>query len=93
MGYLRTSTVLTNAGKAEHKQYTGGMVWGRHGKLNDEPTTALLPGWCTLDELYTCAPLTIRQVFVIKGTEHLWCCQRPVFLLGVSQHMHKITNL
>ena len=55
--------------------------------------TALLPGWCTLDELYTCAPLIIRQVFVIKGTEHLWCFQKPVFLLGVSQHMHKITNL
>ena len=28
----------------------------------------------------------------IKGTTHL-CCQRPVFPLGVSQHMHKTINL
>ena len=28
-----------------------------------------------------------------KGTGNLWYCQRPVFSLGVSQHMHKVTNL
>ena len=28
-----------------------------------------------------------------KGTGHFGNCQRPVFSLGVSQHMHKITNL
>ena len=29
--------------------------------------------------------------FTVKSTEQLWC-QTPVFLLGVSQHRHKITN-
>ena len=63
--FINAIIVLTNVGNAEHKKYIRRMVWGRHGKLNDEPTTVLLPGWCTLNELYTCAPLTIRYSCVI----------------------------
>ena len=33
----------------------------------------------------------VNSDFVIKDT--IGNCQRPVFSLGVSQHMHKITNL
>ena len=29
----------------------------------------------------------------LKTMDTIGNCQRPVFTLGVSQHMHKITNL
>ena len=28
-----------------------------------------------------------QSSFQFKGTEHLWRCQRPVFLLGISQQI------
>ena len=30
---------------------------------------------------------------ILKTVDTIGNCQRPVFSLGVSQHMHKITNL
>ena len=34
-----------------------------------------------------------RFPFNLKGRYTIGICQRPVFSLGLSQHMHKITNL
>ena len=31
--------------------------------------------------------------YLLKAVDTIGNCQRPVFSLGVSQHMHKITNL
>ena len=36
---------------------------------------------------------TSRASTCLKTLETIGNCQRPVFSLGVSQHMHKITNL
>ena len=40
----------------------------------------------SLQELYNRSP-------ALKTLDTIGNCQRPVFSLGVSQHMHKITNL
>ena len=38
-------------------------------------------------------PQTLTHCFILKALDTFGNCQRPVFLLGVPQHMHKITNL
>ena len=35
----------------------------------------------------------VRIVFCLKALDTFGYCRRPVFLLGVSQRMHKMTNL
>ena len=34
-----------------------------------------------------------KEKLKLKGSGHIGNCQRLVFTVGVSQHMHKITNL
>ena len=43
--------------------------------------------------LYPIVRLLPCRTFFLKTTDTIGNCQRPVFSLGVSQHMHKITNL
>ena len=42
---------------------------------------------------YDFMDFTIRNLDHLKTVDTNGNCQRPVFSLGVSQHMHKITNL
>ena len=55
----------------------------------------LLSGSCSLlSKLYIChACYFVTRHNLLKTLDTIGNCQRPVFSLGVSQHMHKITNL
>ena len=44
---------------------------------------------CLTDYVYFCKV----SFFLVKAMDTIGNCQRPVFSLGVSQHMHKMTNL
>ena len=35
----------------------------------------------------------MMKVYVLKAVDTIGNCQRLAFTVGVSQHMHKITNL
>ena len=48
---------------------------------------SLIPGWFGSDHKVN----AVKSLS--KGRHTIGNCQRPVFSLGVSQHMHKITNL
>ena len=43
--------------------------------------------------IYFVCNLIPLKLFLLKGRYTFGNCQRPVFSLGVSQHMHKITSL
>ena len=46
----------------------------------------------SLNWMFVLITLCLSPVW-LKTLDNIGNCQRPVFLLGVSQHMHKITNL
>ena len=42
---------------------------------------------------FTFSKETDKKEIYLKTVDNFGNCQRPVFSLGISQHMHKITNL